>query len=307
VGGVGALVAEVAVDLEDPVDTADDAALEEQFRRDAQEEVHVEGVGVGDERASRGAAVQRLQHRGLDFEEISVAQEGAQLGHHLDAGAGDLPGLGADDEVDVALPDAGLLVEVLVRDGQRAQRLGGEAPVVGHHRKLTGARRDDLAVHEDDVAEVDVGLPAGQRFLADAVEADHDLQLGAVTFLQRGEAELALVAQEDHPAGDSGVDAGLGPRLEVGVLVADLREAVGTRNLDRVGLPTLRQDPLTLLPTDTKLLGQVVPGTIGVGRSRILGITHGSQLYRLDPFDEIKGPLGGNEGPLGGNEGPVGD
>ena len=39
VGGVDALVAEVAVDFEHAVDAADEAALEEQFRRDAQVEI----------------------------------------------------------------------------------------------------------------------------------------------------------------------------------------------------------------------------------------------------------------------------
>ena len=38
---VDTLVAEVAIDLEDPVDAADQRTLQEQFRRDAQEYVHV--------------------------------------------------------------------------------------------------------------------------------------------------------------------------------------------------------------------------------------------------------------------------
>jgi hypothetical protein len=49
VGGVGALVAEVAVDLEDAVDAADDGALEEELRRDAQVQLGVERVRVRDE------------------------------------------------------------------------------------------------------------------------------------------------------------------------------------------------------------------------------------------------------------------
>jgi hypothetical protein len=49
VRGVGALVAEVAVDLEDAVDAADDGALEEELRRDAQVQLGVERVRVRDE------------------------------------------------------------------------------------------------------------------------------------------------------------------------------------------------------------------------------------------------------------------
>lgn len=79
VGGVDALVAEVAVDFEHAVDAADEATLQGQFRRDAQVEVKVEGVHVRGERTSRGTAVHGLQHRGFDLEEVMVAQEATAL------------------------------------------------------------------------------------------------------------------------------------------------------------------------------------------------------------------------------------
>ena len=71
VRAVGALVAEVPVDLEDPVQAADDAPLEEQLRRDAQVQVEVERVHVRAERPRGRAAVHRLQHRRLDLEEAA--------------------------------------------------------------------------------------------------------------------------------------------------------------------------------------------------------------------------------------------
>ena len=52
---VGALVAEVAVDLEHPLDAADDGALEEQLGRDPQEQLGVERVRVGRRTAARDA------------------------------------------------------------------------------------------------------------------------------------------------------------------------------------------------------------------------------------------------------------
>ncbi len=58
-------------------------------------------------------------------------------------------------------------------------------------------------------------------------QADHRLQLGAVAFLQGGEAELAGVAGEHHPAGDADDVAGLGVGGQVGVGGADLGEACG--------------------------------------------------------------------------------
>ena len=55
VAGVDAFVAEVAGDLEHPLEAADDQALEVQLGGDAQAELGVEGIGVGEERAGDGA------------------------------------------------------------------------------------------------------------------------------------------------------------------------------------------------------------------------------------------------------------
>ena len=70
-----ALVAEVLADLVDAVDAADDAALEVQLGGDAQVEVALELVVVGDEGPGQGAAVERLQHRRLDLDEAAGVEE----------------------------------------------------------------------------------------------------------------------------------------------------------------------------------------------------------------------------------------
>ena len=136
VGGVGPFVAEVAVDLEHSLHATDDAALEEQLWRDAQVEVHVEGVGVRDERACGSAAVQRLKHRRLDLEEATSGEARAKRRHHGDAQPRNLARLRPHDEVDVALTYSGLLGQRLVLDRERAQRLGREDPRVGQHAEL---------------------------------------------------------------------------------------------------------------------------------------------------------------------------
>ncbi len=111
---------------------------------------------------------------------------------------------------------------------------------------------------EDEVAEVDVGLPGSQCLFADAGEADHGLQLGTVAFLQSREAQLAGVAHEDDAADDTDQHASRRVRLEFRVLRADLRERVGAIDRNRVRLlPPLREDPFTLLAPDTELLGGV--------------------------------------------------
>src|SRR5690606_40413165 len=69
------LVAEVAVDLEDLLEAADDQALEVQLRGDAQVHGQVQRVVVGLERLGRRAARDHLQHRGLDFQEVALGKE----------------------------------------------------------------------------------------------------------------------------------------------------------------------------------------------------------------------------------------
>ena len=76
------------------------------------------------------------------------------------------------------------------------------------------------------VTEVDVRLPVGERLLADLGQAEHHLEPGAGTLLKGGEAELAGVADEDHPAGDPDDVLGLLTRLEVPPLLAHLLQRV---------------------------------------------------------------------------------
>ncbi len=120
-------------------------------------------------------------------------------------------------------------------------------------------------MHEDDVAEVDVGLPRVERFLSDAVEADHHLQLGAVALLQCGETQLSGVAGEHHPTGDADDLAGLGVGRQVRVGLRGSRRACGCGHLDRVRFTALGEQPLALGLTDPELLGDV---GLGVGLIR---------------------------------------
>ena len=88
---------------------------------------------MGDERPGRGPTVLQLQHRGLDLDEPALVQRRAQRAHHLRARAHHLAGLRPDDQVGVALADARLLVQLAVRDGERADGLARHRPAVGEH------------------------------------------------------------------------------------------------------------------------------------------------------------------------------
>ena len=161
-------------------------------------------------------------------------------------------------KIDVALSDPRLLAHLLMSHGKRPKRLGNDLPRIGKHRQFAASRTDHLAVDEDDVAQVDVRLPPVQGVLPHLGQADHRLQLGAVAFLEGGEAELARVACEHHPSGNADRVSGLCVGWQVGVGSADLGEAVSARHLHRVRVVPLGEQPLALGLTDPELLRDVL-------------------------------------------------
>lgn len=203
VGGVDAFVAEVAVYFEYFVESAYYCAFEEEFWCDAEVEVDVEGVGVGDEWSCCCAAVEGLEHWGFDFE-VSAAFEGVAEGaHHFDAGHGVGARLFAHDEVDVALAYAGVFGEVFVCDWEWSEGFCGHEPAVGHDGEFAAFGGDDASFDEDHVAEVYVVFPVGEGFFADFGEGEHGLEGGAVAVLEGREAEFAGVADEHDATCDA--------------------------------------------------------------------------------------------------------
>ena len=121
VAEVHALVAERPAQLEDPLDTADAQPLEVQLRRDAQVQIQVVGVDVGEERPGVGAAVDLLQDRRLDLQKALADQGFADGVQHSAAGPDQVARLGVDRQVDVAGAHPRLLVgQSLPLVGQRA-------------------------------------------------------------------------------------------------------------------------------------------------------------------------------------------
>ena len=102
VAEVHALVAEGPAQLEHPLHAADAQPLEVQLRGDAQVQVEVVGVDVGDERTCVGAAVDLLQDRGLDLQKALADQCFADRVQHAAAGRDQVARLGVDGQVDVA-------------------------------------------------------------------------------------------------------------------------------------------------------------------------------------------------------------
>ncbi|GLE53601.1 hypothetical protein ATCCBAA256_31640 [Mycobacterium montefiorense] len=109
----------------------------------------------------------------------------------------------------------------------------------------------------DDVAEVDVGFPGLQRILTDLLQADHYLQGGAITVLQRGETQFAGITREYDPSRNSDDVGCRGVDGQVGVGGADLRQGVGAFDGYRVRVKPLGQQPSALIPAYPELLGEV--------------------------------------------------
>ena len=85
VPGADAFVAEVAVDLVDAVEAADDQALEVELGRDAQEEVEVERVVVRGEGLRGCASGDLVHHRGFDFEVAAMRRRRLRMARRMAA------------------------------------------------------------------------------------------------------------------------------------------------------------------------------------------------------------------------------
>jgi hypothetical protein len=156
-----------AAQLVHAVGTADHRPLQEQLQRDPQRHVDVERVQVGAERTGGSAAVHQLQHRRLQLQVALGVQGLPDAAGHRGARPYHVAGLRADDEVGVALPHPGLLAELLVQGGQRAQRLARQHPRRPEHRQLTAPGRDHPPGDRHEVAQVDLRLPFREGLLAD--------------------------------------------------------------------------------------------------------------------------------------------
>ena len=146
VAGGDALVAEHPADLEDLLEAAHHQPLEVELGGDAQVEVEVEGVVVGDEGLGQGPAGDGVEHRRLHLDEAPVLQPAAEQADHPAAEEEGGPGLLGDEQVDVALAVAGVGVgQAVPLVGERPAGLGQQRPVVDPHRQLAPAGGHDLA------------------------------------------------------------------------------------------------------------------------------------------------------------------
>ena len=216
VPGVDPLVAEVAGYFEHPLVASDHQPLEVELRRDAQAELGVQRIGVGEERAGQGPACLRLQDGGLDLHEGLRLESLAQDGKSLEADVEDPPAFLVGQQVHLALAVPGLrLAETVPPVGQRPERLGQDLQARHVHRELPPPAGHHLAGDAHPVAQIDQRLD-GSRVIRQVVGLEHQLN-GAAGVLDGGESQLAVTSLGHHPPGDPRHLARSRVRLQPGV------------------------------------------------------------------------------------------
>ena len=211
---VHAFVAEVLANLVDALEAAHDEPLQVQLRGDAQVEVDVQRVVVGDEGACAGTAGDGLQDGRFHFGIAGFVQHGTHGADDFRALQEGIFHAVVHDEVHVALAVAqfGVLEGVIghavlvLHDGQRAQALGQYGQLLGVHADFARLRAEHEALHADEVAQVQQAFEDGVIHIfvlvrADVVAGDvHlDAPFGVLQFDERG---LAHDAAAHHASRD---------------------------------------------------------------------------------------------------------
>src|SRR5690606_36076328 len=181
--------------------------LEVELGRDAQVEVHVQGVVVRDEGTRVRPGDERVHHRRLHLEEIPLVEEASDEADEARALAEDLPDVEVGGQVEIALAVARLnVLEAVPLLGKGAQRLGEDGPLVGGDGQLAGARANGPTGGADPVAQVEQ-LEQAKALLAEPVLPELDLQVASAI---ANDEEGHLPEGPDHhdPAGH-GEDGGI--------------------------------------------------------------------------------------------------
>ena len=267
--------------------------LEVQLGGDAQVEVEVVGVDVGLERPGVGAAVDRLQDRGLDLGEAAGVQRVADAAHDRGPLVGRGARLGPHDQVDVPRPDARLGVgQALVLVGQRPQRLAGQQHRVGADRQLARVGGDHLAG--------DRRRGRRGRCRAPRRTGRPRPRCWASTITWRSPLPSRSVANPSPPMSrlsrtrptTETVDArSRCPAAGPPDLGRDLGQRVGARRSHGVGVDALLAEPVELGAAHPHLLGQVLGGhRLGddVARRRDQG-EHGGGVLAVGPVEGLVG------------------
>ena len=242
VAGVDALVAEHAPDLEHALEPADDEALEVQLERDAEVEVDVERVVVGDERARGRAAELVVEHRGLDLDEAAFGE--------LAVGSRRRPRTGSRTPAGRRRSRSGRRSAAGTgcrrRRGRATCRAAGAAPWRAARSRVTFTDSSPLRVVIT-VPSTPTQSPRsscverGVGRLAELAAVETNSWIAARLVAHGRERQLALTAEQQDPARDPHRDVGLGAGFEVAELGAELGEGAVAVEADRIRIDAARR------------------------------------------------------------------
>ncbi len=149
----------------------------------------------------RGSARIADKHRGLDFHEITVIEESADLADDLRPLHEGVADLSVHDQIQISLAIADIRVlksMELLR--QRNQVLGQKRQFLRMDRDLPHLRTEYLSLHSDDITDIHL-LEGFVGILSYAVTRDIDLYV-SITVLNIAEGRLTHNSLAHHAAGD---------------------------------------------------------------------------------------------------------
>ena len=162
-GEVNTLITELATDLVDAIETTYDELLKVKLRGDAHEHVHAEVVVESLERLGSGSTGGHVEDRSFNLDETHVVEEGTDVLNHTGSSHKDLTILRIEDEIQVTLTVAGLLVGECPwhhvetwREELHHRREDGELTLLGFARE---------ALDSDDVTTLDESKLVVERLL----------------------------------------------------------------------------------------------------------------------------------------------
>ena len=179
------------------------------------------------ERASRGAAQNRGEDRGLDFDEPQGVAVILDLANDPGTKQGHLAGVIVDDEVEVAATEAVFGIGEAVEFLRKGLKAFDDVGVFGAaDSEFAGLGFHQGALDAGDVAEVGK-LEQGVILLADGIAADPNLNAPELIF-EVEEGGLSHLAEGDDPPGDVDGDVLLLQflRAQVAILLTQVTDAV---------------------------------------------------------------------------------
>ena len=260
-------------DFEDTVHTANNELLEVKLWGNTHEKLHVKVVVEGLEGSGCGATSDHVHHGGLNFDEVSIAQEVSKEVQDAVARGENLLDWVVNDQVKVALSVAGVLVHhllITVTLGKHVEAVGQADDLGGAHRKLTSLGAAWLALDTDDVATTESSMQLGEFPLVRS-GGGHHLHLSTVA-LKVNEDQGSASSTDGHDATGQCDSLVFNECVVLSnhlvVCIAELVDAVSARELVRVRVNTTVADRLDKVSPVFSVLGGVflllVKGSAGL-------------------------------------------